>query len=229
MWSRRDWLRARLVPILGIVAVALAAVSMVAPWWVVQYQGVFFHYPVDGWDGYGLFGWTSVNVMTRWPEYPNQTTTQSGNYANLSGMGFVLAGGGGLDAAGIACAVASLALVALPRLMPWARKLGPVAGVGGSALFLTSALYVMAKLPPAADEDMFPVSWFIFNTGPVVSGYWGSGSAGWMHGVTYATYGAGLGWYALVAAAALMLLNAILSTRGSQTHVKAGVRKQRAG
>ncbi|HII41060.1 MAG TPA: hypothetical protein HA326_07600, partial [Thermoplasmata archaeon] len=73
-------MRRWLVPVLGMVAVGLAAMSFVTPWWTIQTQGVFFHWPVDGTRQFGLFGWT-LQWSTSGPG-PNQTTTQSSNYAN---------------------------------------------------------------------------------------------------------------------------------------------------
>lgn len=225
MVDPRDSLRAWLVPVLGIVAVGLAAVAMVGPWWAEQYQGSFFRYTENGWGAYGLFGWTSQDVVISWPASPNRTTAQAGDYSNLTQIGGVFAGGTDLGAVGTACSAAAAALVAVPKLRPSIRRFAPIACMAGFVLLLAAALYVMTQLPTAANEDLYPPAWFIFSPGPVVSGFWGSGVALWNHGGLDVTYGAGWGWYALVAAAALLAVDSILILHRHRTHPWATLRR----
>ncbi len=223
----RDRLRAWLVPVLGLVAVGVAAASLVTPWWVIQEQGTFFHYPFNATYEFRPFGWSFTEFMPSGPSpYPNRTLTQSGDYTNMTRMGPVFSVGAVLDVAGAVCAAGTVALAAFPRLKPSWRKRAPILGILGFVLLLAAAIYVMIQLPAAANEDLFPPSWYLYGSSPVVSGFWGSGLAGWSHGGAAVTYGAGWAWYALIAAAGLLLVDAVLLLHGQGTRFRSRLRRQ---
>lgn len=199
-----------------MVAVGLAAMSFVTPWWTIQTQGAFFHWPVDGTRQLGLFGWT-LQWSTSGPG-PNQTTTQSSNYANQTEMGTVFRVALVLDIAGTACGAAMVAFMAIPRLRPSLRNGVPVLGGLGFLFVLAAAIFVLIQLPAAANADLFPSALFQSGSSPTVSAFWGSGSVFSPHYAATASYGAGWAWYALVAASGLFLADPLLwvHLRGSQ-------------
>ncbi len=207
-------MRTWIIPILGLMAVALASSSFVTPWWTVQEQGRVFMYPYNATYEFTPFGYSYTSVTTGgWSLHPNQSVTRSGDYANLTNMGAVFLTGGTSGAAGTACAVAAFLLASVPRFRTRAQRQATLLGILGFALLLGSAIYLMVALPPAANADLYPPSRFLYGSNPVVSGFWGTGLAGGIHSGAAVSYGPGWAWYALAVAAGLMLADSLLLLR----------------
>ena len=216
-------MRAWLLPLLGVVAVGLAASSFVAPWWSVQGQGSFFQWPFSYTLQFEPLQW--IDQSSSSGPGPNETTTQLSNYADQPEMASLFRVASVLDVAGTACGAAGVALVAVPRLRPSQRPGAPVLGALGFLFLVAAAFDFAILLPSAANRDVFPLAVFGGSPGPVVSGFWGTGVVSGPHSVASIAYGAGWGWYVLVAAGVVFLVDGILIVHRHRTHPWALLRR----
>ncbi len=207
-------MRAWIVPLLGVVAAGLAATSVVTPFWTIQEQGRFFQTGFNATYEFGSYGWTYTYVRDGFPAIPDANTATTFDYGNETWMGPVVRAATALIVSGTGCAALGVALVLVRRLRTSLRPLRILFLGAGVVLLLAAAIVLLARLPPAANEDLFPPAFFLYGSTPVITGFWGSGLAGWLHGGAKVTYGAGWAWYALLAASGLLLVDAALLIRG---------------
>ncbi len=193
----------RLVVVLGIVGIALALASFAGPWWVVGYEGSTHFGPSSGTTTYGPFGIVSV-TQARWLSGGNQTNVSDYRYAPATGavvLTATIAVATGLVLAAVVVLVAAIGSQAR-------RKLTGCFGLAAGAATGVGLLALVVFLPGAVSQD---------NPGMVqvvpITGFWGSGSWSMFDFSTSLTWGAGWGWYLLLAAAAVFLIAALLRLR----------------
>ena len=193
----------RLVAALALAALALASLALAGPWWTVTVSGQLMNLPFTGTRAYAPFGSTVVSVGP----YPFLTTTNTSDYRfdpNVGGL-FVVAIG--LDAFGLLWGAGMTAVSLLPNPTVRQRKWGALLGALAFGYLVAATLYVTGLLPAAVNLPGGSPSY-------PFSGFWGSTSATGLHSTVTFTYGAGWGWYAVLAAAILFLIAAILLYRG---------------
>jgi len=89
---------------------------------------------------------------------------------------------------------------------PTFRRVAFVFGVLAFAVALVASVYVMATLPGAVNQDRS-------SSGIQFSGFWGSSTSTGFGMTLTINWGAGWGWYVVLASAVLFLVGAILTVR----------------
>jgi len=192
---------------LGILAVALAIVSFVGPWWVVRAESSGLAYPNQSVFGYGTLGTTYTQ------QTPSGTATYTGNYTYSPEVADVFRVQAAFTGAGALAGVGMVAVGATRRPKPRSRTMGTLFGTLAFVLTLVALLYVMLELPAAVNLASSRV---IGSHGLIrffFSGFWGSQLYTTATGTEYVTYGAGWAWYAVLGATALFLVGSVLLLR----------------
>jgi hypothetical protein len=196
----------------GVLALVAAALALVGPVWTLSLQGASFENQLSSTTSFGLLGWMSTGIVSGpGGPLPNTTTVASGSYASLPLMGTVvtiaalLTGGAAVADGGV------VILVIDSGKRPALRRAAMALGLVAFALLLASAITVATQLPGAASQDPVGCSVYVCPKPPLsFVGFWGSSEFPFAHGGETATWGAGWGWYAGLAAALLMLAELVL-------------------
>lgn len=183
--------------VLGVIAIVLAIVGMVGPWWTESFSGsghvLGIRIDVNGNATYGLFGVTST---TQSP-LGNQTNTST--YSTAPHVGSVFSLGTILLITGVVLGIGMLGTGVMPN--PRFRKFAAILGVLAFLFALLAPLYVMSALPDAVNADSGSTT-----TYTTVSGFWGIKSGSTLGITTTITWGGGWAWYVSVVAAVLFLV-----------------------
>lgn len=197
----------RLVIVVGVIAIALALLAFVGPWWVVNTDIAFFGRSLTGTASYGPFG----SRATSQDSFRNTTTTNSSDYRYLPATGGVFGVSAALAGLGILCGALVMASALMRQTLTrpkWSRL---ALGIMAFGFTLAAALYVMVFLPAAVTQDLHTTDY-------PFSGFWGS-TVGPVYTAVggIATYAAGWAWYIVLVAAGLFLTVTLLLLRtGSQ-------------
>ena len=176
---------------MAVAGIAIAVVALFGPWWVVTgYTGAT---PLSTME-YAPLGWTSTFPT------PSINAPHSGDYGYLPHMGGVFLVAAAMVIAGLGSAVGMVVLAARPVSRPSPHRRAAMPGFLGSFLTLGAAVECAILLPGAANQDA-P------STAPQYEGFWGSVACCWGHVGGPLTWGAGWGWYLVLAAAVLFLLS----------------------
>ncbi len=191
-------MQSRIGVVLGVIAVVLAIVAVVGPWWTVDTQATFFGFSGTTHSEYNLFG-TANRAQSNLTSSSNTT-----GYADLPQMGAVFGLATILTVLGIILGIGTVLIGILPGSSPSFRRFALLAAVLAFLVLLVAGLYVMSGLPAAANTDVSA------RGGVTYSGFWGtqSGSIGAL-GSYSVTWAAGWGWYALLGSAILFVVAGI--------------------
>ncbi len=193
MRNRRD-------VVLGLVGTALVLVSFAGPWWVVESQSYSHIGPATSSTVYGPFSVGSV-TQAQWISDGNETNLSDYRYAPRIGTVFLAASAA--VAAGVAFGAATVFTASSER---WGRRRLDVVLSGSAGLAtLTGVLGLFIFLPGAVDLDNPALIRYV-----PIDAFWGTGTGGMLDFSMSLTWGAGWGWYALLAAAAVFLVAAFL-------------------
>ncbi len=191
-------MQSRFGVVLGVIAVVLAIVAVVGPWWTVDTQATFFGFSGTTHSEYNLFG-TANSAHSNLTSSSNTT-----GYADLPQMGAVFGIATLLMVLGIILGIGTVLIGILPGSNPTFRRFALLAAVLAFLVLLVAGLYVMSSLPAAANTDLQPSRSVSF------SGFWGtqSGSIGALGSYSVA-WAAGWAWYAVIGAAILFVVAGI--------------------
>ncbi len=181
--------------VLGALAIVLAIVAVVGPWWTVDTQATLFGFSGTTHSEYSLFG-TANSAQSNLTSSSNTT-----GYADLPQMGAVFGLATILTVLGIILGIGTVLIGILPGSNPSFRRFALVAAGLAFLVLLAAGLYVMSSLPAAANTDLRP------SRSVSYSGFWGtqSGSIGAL-GSYSVTWAAGWAWYAVLGAALLFVV-----------------------
>ncbi len=190
-------MRSRVGVALGVIAVVLAILAAVGPWWTVDSSGSLLVLSYTSHVDFGLFGGTGSF------QSGSTSKTNTTSYSDAPHVGSVFFLGMVLLILGLLIGIGMLVVGAMSGARPSLARLGGVLGVLAFVVVLLSALYVMSSLPGAVNQDSASGV-----SGGAVTGFWGtqSGSLGIFGSIT-STWAAGWGWY-LALVAAIVFLNA---------------------
>jgi hypothetical protein len=158
---------------------------------------------IKGTFEYRSFGQTAT-VQTN-----GETNTAVTDYSTMPNTGATFLVGVVFVVLSLTVGLGMVVLAARTDPRPNFQRLAVLLGVLAFALVLAAPLYVMVRLPNAVYQDTLaglPKDVFL---GPSV-GFWGSNSSSTALVRSSATWGAGWGWYAAVAAAVLFLIAGIV-------------------
>ncbi len=193
-------MQSRVGVVIGVVAVVLAIVAMIGPWWTLAASGSFGPISMTGNDDFGLFGGTSSFQMG------TTSSSNTTNYANAPHVGAVFSIASILLILGLVIGIGMLLVGAMSASRPSFGRLSGMLGVLAFIVLLISSLYVMSALPDAVNQDTGSAS-----SGITVSGFWGTktSSFGSFASATV-TWNAGWAWYVALIAAIIFLVAGIL-------------------
>ncbi len=184
--------------VLGVIAVVLALVAVVGPWWTVDTQTTLFGFSGTTHSEYNLFG-TANSAQSNITSSSNTT-----GYADLPQMGAVFGVATILTIIGIILGIGTVLIGILPASSPSFRRFALLVAVLAFVALLVAGLYVMSSLPAAASTDLRPPRSVPF------SGFWGTQSDNILGlGSFSVTYAAGWAWYAVLGAAILFVVAGI--------------------
>ncbi len=203
-------MRTRLVEVLCLLGILLAAASLAGPWWTVHFSWASPSFSYSGTTDLGLFRpVTSIESLTENVSQTQVYLSLSSNYLGSPNKVGVLVGAAALTIASVVSGAITVGFTAMsdrrPRLARWARYPAILSAV----MALTAAVYVMILLPGAASQDV-PGGQAVF------PGFWGSVSPTVVDSQGTLTTAAGWAWYAVIAAAVLFLAVALLAFRRPQ-------------
>src|SRR5574340_1119078 len=136
-------MQSRLGVVLGALAVVLAIVAMIGPWWTLQASGSFGPISLSGNNQFGLFGGTSAFQMGT---TSSSTTT---NYNNATHVGSVFSLATIFLVLGLVVGIGMLVVGALSGSRPSFQRFGGLLGLLAFVVTIMSVIYVMASLPDA--------------------------------------------------------------------------------
>ncbi len=184
--------------VLGVIAVVLAIVAVVGPWWTVDTQGTVLGFKGTTHSEYSLFG-TANSAQSNVSSSSNTT-----GYADLPQMGAVFSLATILTVLGLVLGIGMVLIGVLPGSNPSFRRFALIAGALAFLVLLIASLYVMSSLPAAANTDVAAAH------GVTYTGFWGtqSGNLGTLFSYSV-TWAAGWAWYMALVAAILFLVAGI--------------------
>lgn len=186
--------------VLGVIAVVLAIVALIGPWWVVNADlhlgGAFTSTSQDVFSPFGRTETSQSNFSS---------STNTSTYSDMAQTGSVFTIGMVLTALGLILGIGMVVIGVLPSQSASFRRFAMIAGVLAFLFLLIAPLYVMSALPAAVNQDL--------GGGPgstTFSGFWGTkaGSLGIL-GSYSVTWAAGWAWYAGLVAAIVALIGGI--------------------
>lgn len=192
------------VAVVVLVATVLAAGAILAPWWVIS-MGTFCG-GVSLTLEFHLFGMARGVLGTCAPNEAYQVIYEDNatGYVGAPAMQAVFLGGAVLTVAGTVCGVGMVALSAIEDRKPRLRGSGLMFGAMATVLAFAAPLLVTALLPGAINQDSGFTSPF--------AGFWGTAPYPGGASSTLA-WGAGMGWYLVLAAAFLFLVGSVVLYR----------------
>ncbi len=186
--------------VLGVIAVVLAIVALIGPWWVVNADihlgGSFTSTSQEVFSPFGRTETSQSNIST---------STNTSTYADMPQTGSVFTLGTALTALGLILSIALVVIGALSSRNPSFRRFALIAGVLAFVFLLVASLYVMSALPAAVNQDTSG------SPGATsFSGFWGTKSASLgLLGSVSITWAAGWAWYVALIAAIVALVGGI--------------------
>jgi len=184
--------------VFGVVGIVLVIVGFVGPWWTVDTSASLFGQTVSSTAEFRLFGGTAT---VKAPGF-NQTNTT--DYSNEPNTRSVFLTGAALAGVAIALGVVMVVLAAMAGSRPSFRRLAAACGILAFVLALVAALYVMASLPAAVNQDS--------QGGPIqISGFWGTSSTTFLGATATVTWAAGWAWYVVLVGAIVFLIGGIVA------------------
>lgn len=183
--------------VLGVIAVVLAIVALIGPWWVVNSQTrIGGGFTATGQTDYTLFGRTDTTQSNF------SSSTNTSTYAALPQTGSVFSLAAILTVLGLVLGIGTVVIGALPGSNPSFRRFAMIAGILAFLILLAAPLYVMSALPAAVNQDSGGGL-----TATTFSGFWGTNSGSFGIFVSYTiTWTAGWGWYVALVAAIVFLV-----------------------
>ena len=185
--------------IVGVAAIVLAVVGFVGPWWTIGATAsgsATFTSVTD----FRLFGRTGTGTE------PGRSYTNSTDYSGDPNTRFVFQVASALTGAAVGLGVIYVVPGAMADKKPTFRRVAFVFGVLAFAVAFVASVYVMATLPGAVNQDRS-------SSGIQFSGFWGSSTSTGFGMTLTINWGAGWGWYVVLASAVLFLVGAILTVR----------------
>jgi hypothetical protein len=186
--------------VLGVIAVVLAIVALIGPWWVVNADihlgGGFTSTSQQLYSPFGRTETSQSNVSS---------STNASTYSDMPQTGSVFTIGTALTALGLVLGIAMVVIGALPSRSASFRRFAMIAGVLAFLFLLIAPLYVMSALPAAVNQDMGG------SLGATsFSGFWGTKSASLgLLGSVSITWAAGWAWYVAIVAGIVALVGGI--------------------
>ncbi len=192
-------MNSRLGVVVGVLAVVLAIVAIVGPWWTVDSSIRFGGLTGTGHIEYNMFGRTEATQSNI------SSSSNSTSYANLPQTGGVFTLASVLVILGIIMGIGMVIIGAMSGANPSLRRFAAIAGVLAFLVLLVAALYVMSALPGAVNQDGSgrPGS-------TAFSGFWGSTSSSFLGISATVNWAAGWAWYVALVAAIVFLAGAIM-------------------
>jgi len=187
--------------VIGVVAMVLAIVAVIGPWWVMDTSASVGPLSMTGHSELGLFGGFGSFQMG------STSSSNTTNYNDAPHVGSVFTLATVLLILGLIIGVGMVVVGAMSGANPSLKRLGGVLGILAFLVVLVSTLYVMSSLPDAVNQDSGVAA-----SGTTVSGFWGSKTTtvGSFAQATV-TWAAGWGWYlALVAAVVFLVAGVVL-------------------
>ena len=184
--------------IVGVVAVVLAIVAMIGPWWALDTQASIAGFSATGHADFGLYGGTA--------KFQSGTTssTNTTNYNDSPHVGSVFSLAMILTIFGLIVGVVMIIVGLMAGSRPSFGRLGGILGVLAFVIVLVGTLYVMSSLPDAVNADSGSTTSFT-----TVSGFWGTKSATFLGAQATFTWAAGWAWYVALVAAIVFLIAGI--------------------
>lgn len=194
-------MQSRVGVVLGAIAVVLAIVAMIGPWWTLQSQATFGPVSMNAHNEFGLFGASAFFQMG------STSSSNTTNYNDAPHVGSVFTLATILLVLGLIVGIGMVVVGAMSRSRPSFRRWGGILGVLAFLVLLIGTLYVMSALPDAVNQDSGAPSY-----GTTFSGFWGTKTSTiGSFGQASVVWAAGWGWYiALVAAIVFLVAGVVL-------------------
>lgn len=185
---------------IGVIAVVLAIVAIIGPWWTLQAQANFQVGPVsvsfNAHNEFGLFGASAFFQMG------STSSSNTTNYNDAPHVGSVFTLAMILSVLGIILGAGFVVVGAMSGSRPSFQRLGGILGILAFVVLLIGTLYVMSALPDAVNQDSGAPSY-----GTTFSGFWGTKTTTiGTFGQTSVVWSAGWGWYVALVAAIVFLV-----------------------
>ncbi len=184
--------------VLGVIAVVLAIVALMGPWWVVNSQTrLGGGFTAVGQTDYALFGRTDATQSNL------SSSTNTSTYGDLPQTGSVFSLAAVLTVLGLVLGIGTVVIGALSGSNPSFRRFAMIAGILAFLVLLVAPLYVLSALPAAVNRDAGA-------SALPYSGFWGTKSGTFGIFVSYSvTWAAGWAWYVAVVAAIIFLVASV--------------------
>ncbi len=184
------------------MGIALTLVSLMGPWWGVQYTALMHFGAESGTLAYAPFGYTTTTQLS---PGVGLNETNASDYRSTPDIGAAFSVGMVLLAVGEVPAIVTVVLAGTSkgqlRRQRWTAALCGIAG----AVMMVGLIYVMAALPGAVSRDNPSLVRYV-----PITGFWGSGSWSLLDFRLTLSWGAGWAWYVALMGALLFLVAAIL-------------------
>ncbi len=186
--------------VLGVIAVVLAIVALIGPWWVVNAElHVGGGFTATSQQAYSPFGRTETSQSNF------SSSTNTSTYSDLPQTGSVFTLGTILTGLGLILGIAMVVIGVLPSSSPSFRRFAMIVGVFAFLFLLIAPIYVMSALPGAVNQDTSGTP-----GATSFSGFWGTKSASLgLLGSATVTWAAGWAWYVAFVAAIVALAGGI--------------------
>lgn len=192
-------MRSRVGVVLGVVAVVVAIIAVIGPWWTFEAHGSFGGFSYSGNDQFGLFGGSSA------AQAGSSSSSNTTSYTDMPHIGSVFTLATLLLAAGLVIGIGMIVVGTLSASKPSFSRLGGILGILACVIVLVSPLYVMSALPGAVNQDSGAAT-----SSTTVNGFWGSETRNFgSFAQANLTWAAGWGWYLALAAAIIFLVAAV--------------------
>jgi len=189
----------RLGMALGVAAIALTLVGFVGPWWTVGISATVLGQTVTSNADFRLFGGTVTATG------PGLSLTNTTDYSDDPNTRSVFLADAALSGLAIAFGVVFVVVAMMAGKKPSLRRVASLCGILAFLMAFLGALYVMAALPGAVNQDSGGSS-------TQFTGFWGTDSAigGFSASVVWA---AGWAWYVVLVGSILFLIGGLLAMR----------------
>ena len=188
-------MQSRVGVVIGVIAIILAIVGMIGPWWVNDVSASGFGLSGTSHAEYGLSGGTTTFT------FGANSGTNTTNYQNAPHIGSVFSLAMILTILGLIIGVVMVVVGLMAGARPSFGRMAGILGVLAFIVVLLGTLYVMSSLPGAVNQDSGSSS-----SATTVSGFWGTKSATFFGATANFTWAAGWGWYIALVSAIVFLI-----------------------